>query len=77
MELVKEKSFPVNYETHKEILEKVELVQGHLNVILYALQGLIERTDGDIGPYKALEGVTDSAIDFVCELQNMIHELRD
>lgn len=40
MELVQKKSFPVDCEKHKEILEKVELVQGHLNVILYALQGL-------------------------------------
>lgn len=77
MELVQKKSFPVSCENHLELLEKADLVQGHLNVLLYALRGFIEETGGDTGHLRALEGVADSALDSFCELKDMIQELRD
>lgn len=78
MELVSknEMKFLVSCDAHNAILKKCDLVQGHLSVLLYSLQGFLQETDGDTGIYKAFEAVAATAEENFLELQSIIAALR-
>ncbi len=79
MELVKKEkrpTFPVAYDDHMDILEQCDTLQGHFEVLLFALQGMIKNTGGDNGHLKALESVTSNARDSFYEILKMIEDMR-
>lgn len=78
MELVKKetRTFPVAYDEHIKVLEQCDTLKGHFQVLLFALEGMIRETTGDIGHLKALESVAEIARETFLELEEMIKDLR-
>lgn len=78
MELVEKNALLVGGKAHLNILAQCEEVNGHLEVLIHALHGMVQGRDGEtIGHLKALENVANNARNALLEMESMIEKLRE
>lgn len=70
------KSFSVPYSEHVKLIEKFKLVEAHIEIILYAIEGQLKCLAGDTAPLQALQEVTENVIILASELGGTIEKLR-